>query len=41
MGAALNFNATDVPPTSPFEPIPNGEYTMAIVASEVKPTANG
>jgi hypothetical protein len=41
MGADLNFDANNVPPTSPFTPLPNGKYTMAIVESEVKPTANG
>lgn len=41
MPAELNFDATGVKPTSPFEPVPNGEYRAHIVESEVKPTQNG
>lgn len=41
MGAALNFDANDVPPSTKPDPVPNGWYKMAIVASEVKPTSTG
>jgi len=40
--ANLNgFNATEVEPTSSFEPIPAGKYQAAITESEMKPTKNG
>ena len=40
--ANLNgFNATEVEPTSSFEPIPAGKYLAAITESEMKPTKNG
>ena len=40
--ANLNgFNAHDVDPTTPFEPLPAGKYLAAIVASEMKPTKKG
>lgn len=41
MGAELNFDANEVAPSTKPDPIPNGEYRMAIVASEVKTTSNG
>ena len=40
--ADLNgFNANEVEPTAPFEPLPAGKYVAAIVASEIKPTKKG
>ncbi len=36
-----NFNANDVEPTAPFEPLPAGKYLAAITASEMKPTKKG
>jgi len=33
-----NFNANEVEPTAPFEPLPAGKYIAAITASEMKPT---
>lgn len=40
--ANLNgFNATEVEPTSNFEPLPAGKYLAAITDSEMKPTKNG
>ena len=40
--ANLNgFNASEVEPTSSFEPIPAGKYLAAITDSEMKPTKNG
>lgn len=33
-----NFDATKVEPTSTFDPIPNGDYRVAIIKSELKPT---
>lgn len=39
--AQLNFDATGVAPSAPFEALPAGEYPMAIVASEMKPTRAG
>ena len=40
--ADLNgFNAHDVEPTAPFEPIPAGRYLAAITASEMKATQRG
>ena len=40
--ANLNgFNASEVEPTSGFEPIPAGKYLAAITESEIKPTKNG
>jgi hypothetical protein len=41
MGSEINFNANDVPPQTPFEPVPNGKYRAHIVDSEVKPTKDG
>jgi hypothetical protein len=42
MSAEMNFDATGVKPaTGAPDPLPPGEYRMAIVSSEVKPTANG
>ena len=40
--ANLNgFNATEVEPTTSFEPLPAGKYLAAITESEMKPTKNG
>jgi hypothetical protein len=40
--ANLNgFDANEVEPTSPFEPLPAGKYLVAITASEMKPTKAG
>jgi hypothetical protein len=41
MAVDLNFDANNVPPTSPFDPIPNNSYRSHAVESEVKPTASG
>lgn len=37
----LNFNAAEVEPGSGFDPLPAGEYDVAIVASERKPNSKG
>ncbi len=37
----LNFNAEEVNPSTPFEPIPAGDYQGKIVGSEIKATASG
>jgi hypothetical protein len=39
--ASLNFDATQVEPSTGKDPIPAGKYVAAIVASEMKPTKNG
>ena len=40
--ANLNgFNASEIEPTSNFEPLPAGKYLAAITESEMKPTKNG
>jgi hypothetical protein len=40
--ANLNgFNANDVEPNTPFEPLPAGKYLAAITASQMKPTKRG
>lgn len=39
--ATMDFNAANVEPNSPFEPIPNDKYRAAITESEIKPTKNG
>jgi hypothetical protein len=40
--ANLNgFNATEVEPTTSFEPLPAGKYIAAITESEMKPTKSG
>lgn len=36
-----NFNAREVPPSKPFEPLPAGTYEAIISASEDTPTKNG
>jgi len=36
-----NFNANEVEPTAPFEPIPAGKYLAIITASEMKTTKRG
>ena len=37
----LNFNANEVPPASPLEPIPAGKYEVIIVESGQKPNKSG
>ena len=40
--ANLNgFNANEVEPNAPFEPLPAGKYLAAITDSEMKPTKKG
>lgn len=39
--ADLHFNAHDVEPSAPFEPIPAGKYLACITNSQMKPTKNG
>jgi len=40
--ANLNgFNASEIEPTSNFEPLPAGKYLAAITESEMQPTKNG
>jgi hypothetical protein len=39
--AILNFNANEVEPSREMTPLPTGDYKVAIVASEQKPTKNG
>lgn len=40
--ANLNgFNATEIEPTTSFEPLPAGKYVAAITESEMKPTKSG
>lgn len=40
--ASLNgFNAAEVEPHAGFDPIPSGKYMLAVVNSELKPTAAG
>ena len=40
--ANLNgFNANEVEPTTPFEPVPAGKYLATIAASEMKATKKG
>jgi hypothetical protein len=39
--ASLNFNANDVEPLGSFDPLPIGEYTVVISASEMKDTKTG
>lgn len=39
--ANLNFNAEHVDPTPRFDPLPAGEYTVIITASELKFTKSG
>jgi len=35
------FNATEVEPTTSFDPLPAGKYLAAITESEMKPTKSG
>ena len=35
------FNATEVEPTTSFEPLPAGKYLAAVTDSEMKPTKSG
>jgi hypothetical protein len=40
--ANLNgFNAGEVEPTTPFDPVPAGKYLAAITGSQMKPTKSG
>jgi Protein of unknown function (DUF669) len=39
--ASLDFNANDVEPTTPYEPLPAGKYLAEITATELKPTKTG
>jgi len=39
--ASINFNAEAIEPTSDFEPLPVGEYSAIITASEMKATKSG
>jgi len=39
--ATLDFNASEVEPTTPFEPLPAGKYLAEITASQMKPTKAG
>jgi len=39
--ASLNFNANDIEPLGSFDPLPIGEYTVVISASEMKDTKTG
>lgn len=39
--ANLNFDATNVAPSTPFEPVPAGWYNVMIDESSVEPTKNG
>ncbi|HYW78463.1 MAG TPA: DUF669 domain-containing protein [Thermoguttaceae bacterium] len=39
--ATLNFNANEVEPNAPREPLPAGKYPAEITASELKPTKSG
>ncbi len=41
MAGLNNFNASDVDPNFAFEPVPAGNYTAVITASERKPTKKG
>jgi len=41
MANLAGFNAHEVEPTTPFEPIPAGRYLAAITASEMKPVKSG
>ena len=41
MASLAGFNANEVEPRKPFEPLPAGHYDVAIVESEMKPTKNG
>lgn len=39
--ALLDFDATKVDPATEFKPLPEGDYKVAIVKSENKPTKSG
>lgn len=39
--ATLQFNATNIDPTTSFDPLPAGDYHVIITESEVKPTKAG
>ena len=39
--AQLNFDASKVDPSVPFEAVPSDKYTAAITHSELKPTKAG
>jgi hypothetical protein len=40
MSTALNFDATQVAPANPLDPVPAGDYTVCIVDSEMKQTSS-
>ena len=37
----MNFDASTVQPTSSYDPLPNGEYLVVAIASDMKPTKSG
>lgn len=39
--AIINFDASQVQPSVPFEVIPTGDYVVMIVDSQMKPTSDG
>jgi len=39
--AQLDFNAHDVDPSTPFDPVPAGKYVACITSSEMKTTKSG
>jgi len=41
MADLAGFNANEVEPTTPFEPIPAGKYLAAVTASEMKAVKSG
>lgn len=41
MADLQGFNASEVEPTTTFDPMPAGKYTAMIIESEMKPTKNG
>lgn len=41
MADLSGFNANDVEPNAPFEPLPAGKYLAAVTASRMKPTKQG
>ena len=41
MSLVSGFDASQVEPSKPFEPLPNGDYVCVISASEEKSTASG
>lgn len=37
----LNFDATEVAPSQPYDPLPPGKYAAMVIESEIKPTSKG